>query len=209
MTDGEYPYPPVQSDPAYATMKRAVWPMVIGIVCIVLGSLGLICYGCQGVGTVVMFSGATNLPPEFQNARPPQPVLIGNMVNACVSFILSLWLLLAGVALTMRRPGARSALMAWSVCKIIVVIGITIHSIIYVSAHVQHMNQQQGPFPQMTEALMIVTLLIQGMIYLIWPVFLLIWFMIPKFKNEVESWRTSPMQEHHPMVYDDAPQQWI
>lgn len=216
MTNGEPPYEPYQpapawDQPAYAPVQRTKWPMVIGVICIVIGSLGLLCYGCQSGLTVLLAAAGSNLPPELQNARPPQSILVGNIGHYCLSFVLSLWLLLGGIALAMRRAGARPALMAWSVCKIIVVIASIIYFIIFLSEMVQHMNQQQqGPFPmKMTEPIMLMTLLAQGVTFLIWPVFLLIWFLVPRFKNEVESWRSTPNDSQHPMVYEDAPQQWM
>lgn len=175
------------------SLEPAGWPTPIGVISIVLASLGLLCYGCQSGATIMnpMFMG---MIPEDQ--RPPSPstaLYATQIVQLCGSFLLSCWLLAAGIGLCKRRPWAPRGCVAWSWIKIIFsLIGAGL-SLFFVGESVQQINDgmtQQGSTPPftMTVPLLMVILAAMTLLVLVWPAFLLVWFARGSVKQEVARW---------------------
>ncbi len=93
------------------------WPKVIGIISIVLGSLGVICGGL-GIGWQLLAPGmmsqmAGGGPPAIMN---PSAVQLG--VGA-VSILWTILLIVAGAMTVARKPGGRTAHLAWAAVAMI------------------------------------------------------------------------------------------
>ncbi len=170
------------------------WPMTIGVISIVFGSLGLICYGCGSANTAAS-PWLVNMMPEDQ--RPP---LAGGMLltiqlfQQCSASLLSVWLLIAGIGVVRRRSWSRTQCIGWSVVKILVTVASTTITILLTSQFVQHINDQmsQGgrtaPLFTVTEGMFIIFVLAGVAWALFWPVFLLAWFSRVSVRQEVATW---------------------
>jgi hypothetical protein len=187
------------------------WPMVLGIIATIVGSLGVMMYGCgsimapvmSGVMSTVKQSSGGNaiVDAQFQVQSDYMWVQLG--VNLA-SLGLSTLLLCTGIGLMRRRPWTRTAAMTWAVLRIMVavvatVVQMRINDAMFLAMQ-QAMQQQEqsagGAMPAMPFnifGLMRGFGYIGGAISMVWygalPLFTLIWFLRRKIKAEVESWR--------------------
>ncbi len=99
-------------EPDELMMPPPKWPMVIGIISIILSSFGLI---CGGIGFLLAPFGASMVESSFQqdSSTTGHPVPYGMEVTAVdygiggLSLILSVVLLFAGITAVTRRPVTR------------------------------------------------------------------------------------------------------
>jgi hypothetical protein len=184
-------------DAGYVDVPETSWPKVIGIISIVLASLGLACYGCQSVSTIFQPMMVGAMPEEMRPPAPSTMQMAYSIATYCISFLLSLLLLFAGIATLKRKPSGRSLHVLWSVLKVVVslisfgfAVMLAEEIADQVNAQMQQQSQQTGqpPMFEMTPGMMIIASAVTTAIMLIWPVFLLIWFNRGKVKDEVSTW---------------------
>ena len=209
--------PPVSFDtdlqpaPDDQPAKPPVWPKVIGIVSICLGSLNVI-GNCFNVGWTLAFppimralaakSGAAMqmadpfamLPPWYRSVQVPL-----SLVGLAVGVIL----LIAGIKLVRKKPSARALHVTYIVLQTILAIVGVVFGAAMMSHTKQAMEQSassgaQVP-PEVQEFLRIfergtsTVVLIAGLLFgLAYPVFLTIWFLRDKVRREIASWRAAP-----------------
>lgn len=143
---------PVNPEPSLAGRKPKSWHAVIGTLSIIIGVLGLVCWGCGSVNTLTMPTGnpagydatqttssngtyaeikITKAVDESDDAasetKLDQPNLAGrqgpmDIVLHFVSFLLSIMLLVGGIGMINRKPWSRSTLMLWAWLKILITI---------------------------------------------------------------------------------------
>ena len=143
---------PVKPEPTLAGRKPKSWHAVIGTLSIIIGVLGLVCWGCGSFNTVTMATGnpagydatqatssngtyaeikITKAVDESDDAasetKLDQPNLAGrqgpmDIVLHFVSFLLSIMLLVGGIGMINRKPWSRSTLMLWAWLKILITI---------------------------------------------------------------------------------------
>ena len=171
----------------------AGWPTPVGVISIVLGSIGLLCYGCQSLSTIAtpMFTG---MIPE--DVRPPTPstgLFVTQIVQLCGGFLLSCWLLTAGIGLTRRREWAPRGCVAWAWVKLLFSLAGAAISVLFIGESVQQINDQMAKQPngapfQMTETILVVIIAALTLLVLVWPAFLLVWFARASVRQEVAQW---------------------
>ena len=168
------------------------WPGVIGTISIVFGALGLVCYGCLSIQTMAtpMMVG---MVPEDQ--RPPTPQglqLFVQIFQMCAAAGLSVWLLIAGIGLTRRRPWARTHAVGWAAEKVIMAFIGMMAGLAFAGDTVDQINgqlSQNGPPPFTVSVVWMYAFIAIGMVWaLFWPIFLLIWFNRGAVKDEVAAW---------------------
>ncbi|HZW07898.1 MAG TPA: hypothetical protein VFF65_12315 [Phycisphaerales bacterium] len=138
-----------QSPPTYPAnlpVQEPVWPKVLGIVSIVLGSLGAAYNACSAVGGLLggsmmswlantVNSGAGNAQSARQSAEMKQmldvmqPWMIASGVAAVASLAVSAWLVVAGITLVKRRAAGFGMHKGWAWTRIamgLVTAGITV-----------------------------------------------------------------------------------
>ncbi|HYD01439.1 MAG TPA: hypothetical protein VEB22_09455 [Phycisphaerales bacterium] len=138
------PNPPTY--PAQLPVSEPAWPKVLGIVSIVLGSLGAAYNACSAVGGLLggsmmswladmANSGARNAQSARQSAEMKQmldamqPWMIAAGVVAVVSLAVSVWLLVAGITLVKRRAAGFGMHKGWAWTRIamgLVTAGVTV-----------------------------------------------------------------------------------
>lgn len=193
-------YPPMF--PGALPPPRPVWPMVIGIIAIVFGSLAAL-GGAWGVLGIALMGWLPSVMPKPPAGQPDptqfmtailawQPWLIAVSV---ATLLIAIWLLTGGIMLIKRRAAARMALISWAIAKMALVL-----ASVAVNYHVQQaqfaaMQQAGGPMSGMA-AIMSAVGVVSIALGVIWgwilPVFMLIWFARPRIARQVRAWRGEP-----------------
>ena len=85
------------------------WPKVVGIISIVLASLGLVCGVCGLIQNGMAFAqgGAEMQMPEGKTMQMPAPSLL-SIVLMALGWLWSLMLLTAGIMTVKRRANGRT-----------------------------------------------------------------------------------------------------
>ncbi len=193
--------PPV--DPGEISHRPSAWPMVIGVIAIIFGSLAIL-QGCFGaVSSLFMSSLSAIVPAEqatvYDAMEGLKPWMI---IGAVLALALGILLLVAGIGLVRRRAWSPTACMAWAGIKMVFVVGYTILGDMARQTQfeaMQEMMQQDPNMPAGMPAMMGSFFQVFGVFAIVlgilwgWalPVFLLIWFSRKKIKAEVAGW-------HHP-----------
>ncbi len=172
---------------------RTKWPMVLGTISIILAGFGLLCYGCNSASTIMqpMFMGM--MPEDQRPATAQGAQLVIQIVQICALFLLSVWLLIAGIGLCRRSPWSRSWALGWCWAKILLSLCGTAVGFIFVDDMVRQINdqfQQQGSnFPFTISRGIMIALFAVGLVWsLIWPVIMLLWLTRGSIREEVANW---------------------
>lgn len=149
MSQNPYEQPPMMtpvSPPAPPPMAGEVqmppgdpskWPTVVGVICIVFGSCGVLA-GCCGTGFVLFAEQFANWLEKQVAQAPSAPASsrdgiiqmrvmaqhLGLSVSvAAAGLLLASVLLCGGIGLVKRRRYSRAVLNAWSLLKVLLAIG--------------------------------------------------------------------------------------
>ncbi len=148
--------------------SRPVWPLVVGVICVLLGvgALGLAALDVVGVA-----SGAYG---------------IMLMIGMVIRILLALYLLVGGVQLLKRDTSALTTLRQWAIAKIVLTTvcgGVAIASLAVIGASLP-MEEELGV--DMNVVLIAAIALLLGA--LVWPIFLLIWLNRDAVSEETRHW---------------------
>ncbi len=185
----------------------SVWPTVIGTISIVLGAMGLLCYGCGAIGEMVGLLLANVAPPEVLGPQPQGVFLVYWIASHCVALLLSLGLLVAGIGIAQRRAWSRPVSIGWAITKMVVTVGGTVLGFVFISDIAAHVSeswsggqQQTSQPPEAVVEVVMAIMIIAGFFFaLIWPVFLLIWLARRRVRAEIAQWRQQDEQFAHMM----------
>jgi hypothetical protein len=170
------PQPPYTQTPAYypPQQKRSVWPTVIGIISIILASLGLLCT------PLVTITNAINPTTQQVYEYLPDWYRTWEIVGMFGGIVFAVVLLIGGITLLKRRPVGRTLHLVYAVVSFAVAV---VNVVIFATI----IGQTAGmPAPMRAG-------LIGGGVGgtcggLIYPVFLLIWFLRAPIAEEVRTW---------------------
>ncbi|MCI0363728.1 MAG: hypothetical protein L0219_07585 [Phycisphaerales bacterium] len=164
------------------------WPTVIGVIGIILASLGLF-GGCCGVAYPWLWpfyldflSNQPNITQDqIDQIVASQPPVWWMLVGGIMGLILAIWLLVASINLLRRRRRAVSATVAWAIVQIVwgfTSVGINVYL---------QLSSPAGSDP--TQALGSGFGMCCGlMIGVAWPAFVLIWLLRAKTKADTSTW---------------------
>ena len=192
-TDQQVPAMTPPSEVGELPPKPSGWPTALGAISIVFGSLGLVCYGCVSVNTVLSPWLVTMVPEDQRPVTPQGIQLFVQIFQMCAATGLSVWLLIAGIGLIRRRPWARSHALGWSVVKLLLTLVSTVTGVAFLGETVKQVNSQlagsQGtPMFTVTVPMMLAFMAVSLAWFVVWPLFLLIWFSRSAVKDEVAAW---------------------
>ena len=181
-------YGPTTHDENYDDLPEVPkWPKIVGIVSVVLGSLGLICNGC---GAAYMFGAEQMLKMAEPHMGSPAPsVMIPSPALAIVSMIGFLWailLLIAGILCIARNPMTRLTHLVYAVGGLLLV-GVATYLQLEQQAALMEWARQNpdNPWAQNANSPMNAVSLYFGVVLgAAWPVFCLIWFGLVKTRRE-------------------------
>ena len=177
--------------------KPSSWPMVIGVIATILGSLAVL-GGCFGLVSSLFLDQFMSLVPQSEAAEMTsaldglKPALI---ISGALTMVLAIVLLIGGIGLLRRRAWGRSTCLTWAGLKMVLVVGNSVLSYIVQQAQFQAMAEDPnmaGNMPGFLPALMQAMGAVGLVIGLIWgwalPIFMLIWFSRRKIKAEIAQW---------------------
>ncbi len=169
--------PPSQTPPPQKAPSKSSWPTAIGVISIVLGSLGLICTPLSAL--VNKF----NPQAKDMQAKFPDWWMTYSTASLPVGIALAVLLLVAGICLLKRIHASRAlhltyagANIAWAVIGSIMVITVLFPSFL------------ESDMPKAV-AMGAIGGAIVGMAFgMVWPIFLLVWFRRRKIRQQVQGW---------------------
>lgn len=189
--------PPVRPGQLGRTTSPTTWPITIGIICIVMGGIGVAMYGW---GVIAPF-----LMPDWKwlgrvsGAGTTEAIGIWKIPLAIMDGLVCLvtvLLVLGGIELCRRRARGAKGIFVWAVLKLL----LTIPLVILTAAMQQDQFKAMGASgqmpampPAMTVAMVVGTAIFSAIWYALLPTFLVIWFTRPGIKKEVASWRPQPV----------------
>ena len=166
------------------------WPKVIGIISAVWGGLGLGCLGCGVFGVLSPTLFQSGMQQAFPDGMPPvltQPPLV-MYASFGVSAVVTLFLLLAGIVLILRKPIARPMHLVYALIGMLsAALGLYVQYV-YQSEITQWVKQnpdtayaQRQGGAGIGQTIGIVVGIVFGFA---WPVFCLLWFTVVKPRSE-------------------------
>ena len=201
-TTGPQTPPPTPIVPPTAPIppKPSSWPMVIGIIAIIFGSLATL-QGCMGLGWWALAGAFTSAMPEEQaemmDATKDFASLM--MISAGLTMPVAIVLLIGGIGLTKRNPRSPKTCRIWAGLKMLLVVYSSIVTFLSSQAQMEAMQRMLEKDPNTAGAMsgLFGTLMaIIGPVILVFaivwgwalPIFMLIWFSRRKIKAEIAQW---------------------
>lgn len=178
-----YPLPEVSRDP----LAPAAWPKVIGSLSLLMGILGICFIPPPETMAVVtpQSQGAAELFPAWY------PPVFGVSVLG-IAVTLHIGLALAGVAALRYSPRVRLYYMLYALLYVAYIFGA-----VFLMIHVM----SETDLASLTQAKRINILEAERTFYygmagsLVWPAFLIAWFLSPTVASQVRTWETAAFRE--------------
>ena len=180
--------------------RKSSWPMVIGIIAIILGSLGTL-QGCMGLGWPALAGLFTSALPEEQAGmmdatKALTPLM---MISAGLTMLIAIVLLIGGIGLTKRSPRSPKTCRIWAGLKMLLVVYTSTVTFLSTQAQMEAMQRMLEEDPNAPAAmagffgtLMAIIGPVIFVFAIVWgwalPIFMLIWFSRRKIKAEVAHW---------------------
>ncbi len=181
--------------PAYQRPSQSSWPNVVGIICIVMGSLGALGGFCGVIGSFFQGYFANMMPAGQANVMTGMAQYMPYMIASNVlNLALAVTLIIGGTGLTSRRRWGRPVLLHWSWLKMIAVIVGAVLGYYVQQAQLQAMLNdpnaasappQMGMFMQLGAGIGLAIGVVWGWIL---PIFVLIWLNRQTIRDEANSW---------------------
>jgi len=193
------PMPPTQPDAMYLPRQPTSWPKVIGIIAIILGSLGILgaCGGALSTASVDFLQEMLEemAPPGQSSAfgslealrEWKGPLVVGHLLGMALAGLL----LFVGIGLLKRRAGVVRLVLFWALAKIPFEIASSIFNYIIQKPYLEETVEQSAATPGLSDffqGAFAVGVLFSILMYSALPVFLLIWFRRARIKAEVAQW---------------------
>ncbi len=205
MTQFESTMSPPPQQPGEIPAQPSTWPTVLGIISIVLASLGILTNLCGGVAAVFMPA----IMGAIGDAAPKDDPMIKvqvelahrfmafNLANAVIVIGLGVILLSAGIGLARRRRTAVGKVKLWAIGRIIWSIPAAYATYVITDESLKMMQQAAadsgkpmpgGGFATFMAAMGPISAAINFAIWCAVPIFMLIWFSRGKIKSETSRW---------------------
>jgi hypothetical protein len=169
------------SQPAAAPAGGVFWPFVIGFFALFLGGLGATAF------TMMLLA---NLAKRADRAFIPDAVLdhvLVALVVPAMFIILGGWEALAGFILMLKKPIGAGALRYWARINVICVVTYTLAIIGYFVYALTYAENADSRALGLIGGVAIF-LSIVGLVSLVWPIILLLWFRRETVQAEIQSW---------------------
>lgn len=198
--------PPSMTPPQYGgdiPTQPSSWPTVLGVLLIVLASLGLMSNVCGGIAAVFMPAlmsqmGSTGQDDAVIKAQMDMAskYMAFNLANASILIVLGVILLIGGIGLLRRRRSAAGKVKLWAIGRMIWSLPAAYMTYLITADTLKVMQQAAAdnnqPMPAgvtvLFDALGPISAVVNLFMWCAVPVFVLIWFMRRRIKNEVAAW---------------------
>lgn len=182
------------------------WPNVLGIVALLVGTMGVVAYGCCGGGFLFIqpfldpAGGEPLTAVERELLQAQQEVnrrfFLWMLFNALASTALSIFLMVGGLSLLRREGWAPTALTTWAAIRTLhaplVAIMVLLQGRAHWAARIDVLQQMGEPIPH-HEPLVHAWIWAVAIAVLVWgwilPAFMFIWFRLPHVRDEVRTWK--------------------
>ncbi len=180
--------------------RKSTWPMVIGIIAIILGSLATL-QGCMGLGWPALAGLFTSALSEEQAGmmdatKSLTPLM---MISSGLTMAIAIVLLIGGIGLTKRSPRSPKTCRIWAGLKMLLVVYSSIVAYLVQQAQMEAMQRMLEEDPNAPAAMVgffgTLMAIIGPVIFvfaIVWgwalPIFMLVWFSRRKIKAEVAHW---------------------
>jgi hypothetical protein len=180
------------TEPGEIERPRTQWPMVVGVISIVLGSLGVLGGLCGTIGQLFMgtlMSMAED--PEAQKMAGAMAAATPYQATSGVMMLIAAALLLAsGIGLVRRRRWGVKLSVVWAVVRIVFAVA---QAVLAYLAHEAMMRElAKDPSIPLPPGMMWMGGLMGAAIGLVWgvayPAFVLIWLNRRAVKEETAEW---------------------
>jgi len=168
------------------------WPKVIGIIAIVLGSLGVL-GGMYGVVSPLLLGWMADMMPPGQatSLAVIQEFSIWVVFGSLLGLAVATWLLFGGIALVKRRRSSRKICLGWAVVKMVFVVANTVASFAMAESQMEAMAQDPN-LPPLPAGFASGMAIFGAGFGVCWgwalPVFMLIWFSRSNIKSQMALW---------------------
>ena len=161
--------------------RASVWHIVVGVISIVFGACGLLYYSVNLiVGGAQLGSMNTNAGGAYVAGRTTAMVIV------LIPLLLSLWLAISGIGVTMKRSGGVVWMRRWAITKIVLLA--LLFTCAGLSLALLSGSANAPPEAQAMLSGMGIVLLGFALWMFFWPIFVLIWFGRAKIQNDVGQW---------------------
>jgi hypothetical protein len=171
------------------------WPVVFGVIAIVLGALGCL-GGCWGAISPLFIGAVIEMAPKDAQAagleqfRQWGPWI---SISSLVSMGVAVFLLICGIGLVQRRRWSVTASRCWAVVKMVLVLASAVFAIMVQQGQFDVLAKQQSLPPGFGGGFFMALGAFSAIVSVVWgwalPVLLLIWLALPKSKSEYAGWR--------------------
>lgn len=184
--------PPIEPGALGTGTPAPTWPKPIGIIAIILGSLGMLGGALGMVAPQVMGTMASKMPPEVAGQFEVMDDFAGwTIASSLAGLVVAVALLVAGIGVLKQRRWGVTAIQAWAAVKMLLVVATSILTYQIFQETAVTMSQTQG-VQAMPGGFMSAMGAFSVGFGLLWgwalPVFLLVWFARRKIKQQVASW---------------------
>lgn len=185
--------PPVRPTGPPIPARRSDWPGVLGVIAIVLASLGIL-GACWGIAASLLLDAAFPGSFLFGVGAPVTTAAwqVWLALSQAATGIVAGLLLAAGIGLVRRRRWGVRASCCWAILKMIVVVLWTAVSYGAQQAQFRQTALSNPGMPVPPTGLVTIAMLVGVGFTILWgwalPVFMLIWFSRGRIKNEVAEW---------------------
>jgi hypothetical protein len=173
--------PVVAPRPALASSGGPAWPLVIGVICLVVAAID--------VGMII-FNSMSYLALEDSQPGGQGMGAARAIGSAVIPGLIALWLVLGSLGLLQRSPMGVKRLRQWAFVKIFIGLvcgGIALAGISAIEGAAEEFARDQGVEDLPVGVLK--TTLIIGMIWAVaFPAFLLFWFKRPAIAADTARW---------------------
>ena len=171
------------------TQYSVSWPTTVGACCVIVGGLSLFggCLAMTGMAeieqlrTAIPFGDGAMSEELLKQLDATAPSIWIASIASGLNVTFSLFLIYAGMALLKRVPKARKSLLIWSVLYILLTVCSAVINWVPRMDLVQQSSEVQAMF--------LAQIVISMPLYLILPIFLLIYLNKNQARNEVALWR--------------------
>jgi hypothetical protein len=188
--------PPSSGEPM-AEERATKWPTVIGIIGIILASLGLICT-CPGFFSLQLQRWGNDMAAQSGQANPvgeaqlkaAEQFHIFTLGLLAVGLFVTLWLLIGSISLLRRRRAARTHMIGWAMASLLTMaLNVALQIVLFQSASAELTRMGEGHLAAQLWIGVVIGAVFGILFGVALQTFVLIWFSRRKIVEEVATWR--------------------